>query len=332
MKKFPAFMLWGQPGVGKSDAVREFAECIRKTGKKVNLVDVRLALFSPIDLRGIPFADAERKCANWLKPKIFDMKESADVIYILFLDEVTAAPQSLQAAAYQIVLDRAIGEHKLPDNCIVLAAGNRTTDRSVAYHMPDALANRMLHLQVEVSFPAWIKWANANGIHSKVIGYLNYRPGKLLAEEHEPNQKAFATPRTWEKVSDVLHLLGGDPEDAHNLIAGYIGVGEALEFETWCRVYHSLPNLEEIFAGMDPRLPKNSDCLYALTSAMGEYVQNHSVTQEELAHSVRYALRMPADFTAVLFQNYLQGNENVRNICMTIPEFAQWVNKNRRYF
>lgn len=332
MRHFPAFMLWGRPGLGKSDAIREFAEFIHSLGKKVNLIDVRLALFSPIDLRGVPVPDEEHRFSNWLRPKIFDMIDAADVVNILFLDEVTSAPQSVQAAAYQMVLDRAIGEHAFPDNCIVLAAGNRTTDRSVAYHMPDALANRFLHMQVEVSFPAWKNWAIQHGIHGKVLGYLNYRPGKLLTEEHEPNQKAFATPRTWERVSDLLHLLGGEPEEIQTLIAGCIGVGEAMEFVTWCRVYHALPSLEEIFAGISPRLPKNSDCLYALTAAMGEYVQTKEVTQEELAHSVRYALQMPPDFTAVLFQHYLQGKESVRSDCMAIPEFARWVSKNRRWF
>ena len=127
-------MLWGPPGVGKSQGVRQIASEIReKTGKKVEVTDVRLLLFNPVDLRGIPTANEDKTLAVWLKPKIFQMDPSEDVINFLFLDEISAAPQSVQAAAYQITLDRTVGEHKLPENCVVIAAGNRVTDRSVAY-------------------------------------------------------------------------------------------------------------------------------------------------------------------------------------------------------
>ena len=88
------------------------------------MTDVRLLLFNPVDLRGIPAANADRTLAVWLKPKIFQMDESENVLNLLFLDEISAAPPSVQAAAYQITLDRMVGEHRLPENCIVIAAGD----------------------------------------------------------------------------------------------------------------------------------------------------------------------------------------------------------------
>ena len=107
---FPSTMLWGQPGIGKSQAIRQIATYIQeKTHKRVDVTDVRLLLFNPIDLRGIPVADAERQFAVWLRPKIFNMDKSKDVVNILLLDEISAAPQSVQAAAYQITLDRKVG-------------------------------------------------------------------------------------------------------------------------------------------------------------------------------------------------------------------------------
>ena len=133
-KVLPSVMLWGPPGVGKSQAVRQIAKEIEaSTGKEVAVTDVRLLLFNPIDLRGIPTANADKTLAVWLKPQIFQMSDREDLINILFLDEISAAPQSVQAAAYQITLDRVVGEHKLPDNCIVIAAGNRVTDKSVSF-------------------------------------------------------------------------------------------------------------------------------------------------------------------------------------------------------
>ncbi|MEG1663514.1 MAG: ATP-binding protein, partial [Clostridia bacterium] len=136
-KQFPAVMLWGAPGVGKSQGVVELAEILESnTGKKVVITDVRLILFNPVDLRGIPTSNVEKTMAIWLKPKIFEMSEDSDIVNVLFLDEITSAPQSVQAAAYQITLDRTIGEHKLPDNCFVICAGNRLNDRSVSVKMP----------------------------------------------------------------------------------------------------------------------------------------------------------------------------------------------------
>jgi MoxR-like ATPase len=168
----PSVMLWGAPGVGKSQGVRQLAEALESgTGKTVHVHDVRLLLFNPIDLRGIPTANADKTLAIWLRPKIFQMDGSADVINILFLDELSAAPPSVQAAAYQITLDRTVGEHKLPGNCIVIAAGNRITDQSVAFKMPKALANRLCHLEIECDFESWKRWAMKKGIHEKIIGF-----------------------------------------------------------------------------------------------------------------------------------------------------------------
>ena len=149
-------MLWGPPGVGKSQGVREIAyEIEKRTGREVRITDVRLLLFNPVDLRGIPTANEDKTLAIWLKPQIFQMDASEEVVNILFLDEITAAPTSVQAAAYQITLDRTVGEHKLPANCIVIAAGNRVTDRSVSYNMPKALANRLCHFEIKEDPNAW---------------------------------------------------------------------------------------------------------------------------------------------------------------------------------
>ena len=174
LKLFPSVMLWGPPGVGKSQAIRQLAtEIEQNTGKRSVVTDVRLLLFNPIDLRGIPTANADKTLAVWLKPQIFQMDPSEDVVNILFLDEISAAPQSVQAAAYQITLDRVVGEHKLPENCIVIAAGNRVTDKSVAFTMPRALANRLCHIEIESSAESWHNWAVANGINQMVTGFLS---------------------------------------------------------------------------------------------------------------------------------------------------------------
>ena len=324
-------MLWSPPGVGNSDAVRQIAAQIEHScGKKVYVTDVRLMLFNPIDLRGIPTANDDKTLAVWLRPQIFDMDGGDDIVNILFLDEISAAPQSVQAAAYQITLDRTIGEHRLPDNCIVIAAGNRVTDRSVAYKMPKALANRLMHIEVSGSFSSWKKWAVAKGIDPRVIAFLSFRQDMLMGFDSSNDDLAFATPRSWEMVSRVLTSTGGSIDSAYPLIAGLIGTGAAIELRTWEKVYESIPPIEDIFAGRKAAVPKSADALYAVVSAMTAYAREHADEPELIANSIVYADKMPPEFSTILMKDYMSLAPDYRTVLMGIPEFRSWLNKKGR--
>lgn len=322
----PAVMLWGPPGVGKSQGVKQVAERLEKsTGKKCVVTDVRLLLFNPIDLRGIPTANEDKTLAIWLRPQIFDMDPSEDVINILFLDEISAAPQSVQAAAYQITLDRKVGEHKLPDNCIVIAAGNRVTDKSVASKMPKALANRMLHIEVPVDSVAWREWAIANGINEKVMGFISFKPDYLMHFDASTDDLAFPTPRSWEMVSNLMNNLDADIDEIMPLVSGIVGTGAALEFKTWANVYNNLPDLEKIFDGKEKNVPKEPDVLYALISAMVKYAYDHRTDLKRIGNSILYADKMPPDFSTVLMRDYMNIEPDYVKELMAIPEFEKWL-------
>ncbi len=328
LRTLASVMLWGPPGIGKSRAVKELAKEIEaRTGKRTVVTDVRLLLFNPIDLRGIPTANADKTLAVWLKPKIFQMDESDDVVNILFLDEISAAPQSVQAAAYQITLDRVVGEHMLPENCIVIAAGNRVTDKSVAYKMPKALANRLMHIEVESSFESWKEWAVRNAINEKVTGFLSFKQNSLMCFDPGNDDLAFATPRSWEMVSDVLNNIEPDIDAAYPLIAGLIGTGMAVEFRTWSRVYEDLPDIEDIFNGKTPAPPKNTDAMYALISSMTAYAREHREDMRLIAYSIRYAGLLPPDFGVVLMKDYMYLDKDYKKRLMTLPEFNKWYEK-----
>ena len=322
----PSVMLWGPPGVGKSQAVRQIAQKIEgRTGKTVKVTDVRLLLFNPIDLRGIPTANADKTLAVWLKPQIFQMDSSDEVINVLFLDEISAAPQSVQAAAYQITLDRTVGEHKLPDNCIVIAAGNRVTDKSVAFKMPKALANRLLHIEIQGSFSAWKEWAIKTEINEKVIGFLSFRENYLMGFNPAFDDLAFATPRSWEMVSNLLNQINDNVDEMYDLISGVVGAGVAIEFRTWSKIYNSLPDINDIFDGKMPGIPKNPDALYALVSAMTAHARDNRDNMNKIANSIAYAAHMPPDFSAILMQDYMYLEENYKIKLMGIPEFSRWM-------
>ena len=304
LKAFPPVMLWGPPGVGKSQGVREIAALLRKrTKKRVEITDVRLLLFNPVDLRGIPTANEDKTLAVWLKPKIFQMDDSPDVINILFLDEISAAPQSVQAAAYQITLDRTVGEHKLPDNCIVMAAGNRVTDKSVAYNMPKALANRLCHLEIKGDPDAWHDWAVSHSLHPYVVGYLEYNPVALMRFDPSSTDLAFPTPRAWEMVSNILNTVSDNMDLVYPLVIGCIGHNAAHALLSWSELYTSMPPVEDIFLGKDVALPKAPELLIVLRSAMVSYARSHP-TQDGIDRSIDFACKLPWSFRGRLLHDY----------------------------
>ena len=328
----PSVMLWGPPGVGKSQAVRQLAERIeRRSGRRAEVTDVRLLLFNPIDLRGIPTANADRTLAVWLKPQIFQMDESDDVLNILFLDELSAAPQAVQAAAYQLALDRVVGEHRLPDNCVVMAAGNRTTDKSVAFKMPKALANRLMHIEVQVEFESWRQWAVSHGVNPKVTGFLSFRQENLMEFDPSSNALAFPTPRSWEMVSNLLNAAGGSVDELYPLVAGLVGTGVATELRTWERVYGELPSVEDIFDGVGSPPPTSTDGLYALVSAMTAYARDHKDEIHRIANSIRYAQQLPPDYSVILMKDYLVLDDGYRERLLEIPEFVRWLETKGRF-
>ena len=328
VKEFPSVMLWGPPGVGKSQAIKQIGDHIHnETGLIVNITDVRLLLFNPIDLRGIPTANHDKTLAVWLKPQIFQMDDSEDVLNILFLDEISSAPQSVQAAAYQITLDRVVGEHKLPDNCLVIAAGNRTTDKSVAYKMPKALANRLLHFEISDSFESWKQWAICNGVNEKVIGYLSFKTSDLMMFNTSSEDLAFATPRSWESVSKILNSINDDVDEMYAFIAGLVGTGVASEFRHWCKVYIDLPDIETIFNGESAKVPKTPDALYALISAMLAYARDHKDNLYVIGNSLEYAALLPPEYATVLLKDYMYIEEGYKLKLMRIPAFTSLANK-----
>ena len=332
LKTLPTPFFWGAAGVGKSDGVKQLAEELRKrTGKKVVVTDVRLLLFSPVDLRGVPVADEHRRFANWLRPAIFNMDDGADTVNLLFLDELSAAPQSVQAAAYQICLDRTVGEHRLPDNCIVIAAGNRTTDQSIAYKMPKALCNRLMHFRIQTDFGSWRQWALKNGIDSRVIGYLSFNNCKLCVEP-ESSDMAYPTPRSWSFVSALLQTMKCDPAGIHSVISACIGTDTAIEFEHWCRNNADFPSVIDIMAGKCHVYPKKQDVLYALCSSLLTAVYQHAdtITAQELENVCAYAKNFPADFAFSFFKDVCAIGD-LKLKLMKCPSLQDWLARNKRY-
>ncbi|MDP2894460.1 MAG: MoxR family ATPase, partial [Sulfurimonas sp.] len=236
-QRVPTF-LWGAPGIGKSSIVKQIAK-----EKGVGFIDLRLALMDPTDLKGIPFYDKESHTALWAPPAFLPREGEG----ILFLDELNSAPPSVQASAYQLILDRKVGEYELPDGWAIVAAGNREGDRGVTYRMPTPLANRFVHFEMEVSIEDWRFWAYKNGVNESIISYISYKNEHLFTFDPKSEAKSFATPRSWEFVNSILN--GNiSKELLLDTLSGAVGREVAVSFLSFIKVMHKLPDIENILS------------------------------------------------------------------------------------
>jgi MoxR-like ATPase len=256
----PVF-LWGPPGIGKSDIVKQIGD---SAGREV--VDVRLALWEPTDIKGIPYYNADQGKMVWAPPA--ELPTDPESTAIIFLDELNSAPPAVQAAAYQLILNRRVGTYHLPKGVDVVAAGNREGDRGVTYRMPAPLANRFVHLEAKVDFDDWQDWATLNKVHAEVVGYVGFAKQDLYDFDPKSSSKAFATPRSWSFVSDLLNA-DCDSETLTNLVSGAIGDGLAAKFMAHRKIASKLPRAEDILDGKVKDLAiKEVSAMYSLTVSL----------------------------------------------------------------
>ena len=264
-KKRPLF-LWGPPGIGKSEVV---AEITRDMGGF--MIDLRLGQMDPTDIRGIPFYNKDTGKMDWAPPMDLPDAEMAAQypVIVLFMDEMNSAAPAVQAAAYQLVLNRRIGKYVLPDNVVMIAAGNRESDKGVTFRMPTPLANRFVHIEMRPDFAAWQDWAVRNQIHKDVVGYLTFAKQDLYDFDAKSSSRAFATPRSWSFVSDLLMEEDMDVVTATDLVAGTVGEGLAVKFMAHRKIAGQLPKPEDILAGKEKELKvKEVSAMYSLVISM----------------------------------------------------------------
>lgn len=287
-KKRRGLFIWGAPGIAKSSVVEQVADELN-----FKLIDIRLTQMEPTDLRGIPvpFKDEEsgRAYVEWAIPHMLPKRATdanglplptADVTdqfghkydgAIILLDELPNAAPSVQAGSYQLVLDGALGEYIVPSNVIVMAAGNRETDKGATFKMPTPLQNRFTHIEMRVDFEDFQTFALQTSFHQAVVGYLTAFKHELFQFEATSASRGFPTPRSWEMVSDILRGDPNIPETVQmSLIAGSVGDGIAVKFLEYRKNAANLPAASDILEGKVTDLKKGADIslMYALTTAL----------------------------------------------------------------
>jgi hypothetical protein len=225
----------------------------------------------PTDIRGIPFYNKDTGKMDWAPPVDLPDEETASQypLVVLFMDEMNSAPASVQAAAYQLILNRRVGKYRLPDNVVMVAAGNRESDKGVTFRMPTPLANRFIHQEMKVDFASYQEWAVKNRIHKDVVGYLSFAKQDLYDFDAKSSSRAFATPRSWTFVSELLNDESVDDDTLTNLVAGTIGEGLAVKFMAHRKIASRMPNPVDILRGKVKDLQvKEVSAMYSLVISM----------------------------------------------------------------
>lgn len=307
----PVFM-WGKPGVGKSDFARQLAKSLFNGV----MIDFRAVLLDVVDLRGIP--STRKGVTRWNPPDFLPQAERDGKTGLLFIDELNAAPQMVQAGLMQLTLDWALGEYRLPPDWRIIAAGNYVSDKAAAQRMPSALANRFAHVDIDAdSVAACAHWLTI-GVAPEVIAFIRFRPN-LLHKMDGTDLRAFPTPRAWVSVSDAIKAT--PPSMHYRLAASIIGESVAAEFKGFLDVYKSLPRTDSI--ANDPTgavVPSEPSALYAIAGALGR-----TATAANLKAFVTYLARLPVEFSIMAITDAVKRDSTLKSA----PGFTNWAIHNQ---
>ena len=309
-------MLHGSPAIGKSAIVQQIAN---EYGLK--LIDLRLAQCDPTDLAGFPTITGEK--ASYKPMDTFPIE--GDTVpkgyngWLLFLDELNSAPPAIQSAAYKVILDRMVGNHKLHKNVAIVAAGNLETDNAIVQPMSTALQSRMAHLELVVDSKEWVDWASSNEVDHRITSYINFRPDALYTFSPDHTDKTYASPRTWEFANRILQVTDAASSEALPMLAGTISEGVAREFLGFCKIHLSLPKLAEIIANPTSiKVPDEPSVLFAMTGALG-----NNAAEDNIGALMKFISRLPVEFQVVSLREIVRRNKKL----IQHEAVREWVTK-----
>ena len=289
-------LIWGPPGVGKSQMVQQAAG-----GDQV--IDLRLSMLDPVDLRGMPMVNRSESCdanVSWARPDFIPEEGTG----ILLLDELNTAPPSVQNAALQLVLDRRCGPHRLGDGWYIVAACNKASHKAHVNQISAPLRNRFVIIDIEPELERWTQWAFAHNIDETVIGFLQWNPAALYSLPKD-DHVAFPTPRSWALVSYLLKTIVND-DSPREYITGTVGQGAAGEFQAYVDEIQYMPDVDKLLKGTETYSHDRSKP--SITYAIIVNMVYKTVKDIQLIDAAaQVANGLGAEFESLYFSNLLQG-------------------------
>jgi hypothetical protein len=296
-------IIWGAPGVGKSQLGLQVSTLLSR-----RYIDIRASLLDAVDLRGIP--NIVNGKTFWATPAFLPSDNTPTLIN---LDELNRAPVMTMNGLLQLVLDRQLGEYRLPDATELIACCNRESDGGGVQKMPQALSNRFVHLEMEPDVDDWCRWAVRSNIEPAVIAFIRWRPE--LLHKFSRTDRAFPTPRSWEFVSQITaQKPGKDLEES--LYSGAVGGDASTEYISFLRLFRNLPNIDAILLNpASAPVPSEPSTLFAISSALA---RRASVTN--FGRVLTYMDRLPQEYGVYCVQDAVRRD----GALASTPEFTRW--------
>lgn len=332
--------IWGATGIGKSDTVRaaareiakaeklEYYEGVGYDPKKFSVVDARLSQYDPSDLRGLPFVESN-KTTTWAFPSWLPKDGKG----IILLDEINLAPPLVQSSAYQLILDRKLGDYVVPAGWSIIAAGNRQdVDKGYTFNLAGPLCNRFIHAELGMpSIQDWSAWAlDEGGVDPRIVTFLNFKASFLYKFDPKLKDKSFPTPRAWAKYASPLISDIEDPDTAYEYLAAAVGEGVATE----CRAYLKLTkkiDIEDIIAHPEKAKEITAiDMKYSLLSALCEVSKKDP--KKTLPKVCLVAEHMEAEFAVLLLRFLKNGVKEFLDLVNTNADMRRVLKKFLKYF
>ena len=236
----PTF-IWGPPGIGKSQIISDICKA-----REWEVFDLRLSQTDPSEIKGMPYIDPISGKADFLRFESILPSNESNTPTILLLDEFPQASDMVQSAAYQLINDRKVGNYILPDNAIVIAAGNREDDGGVYFEMPGALKNRFDHIELDIDFDGFVKYMGSKTYDETLVAYLQYnrKADTQKLYDYKPELNNFPTFRSWEKVAKKVAY----GQDFSSAISDSVGQHISVDFEVFKELTKDIPDAEKLVA------------------------------------------------------------------------------------
>ena len=304
-------MIWGPPGIGKSDIAYQFASSMN-----AKLFELRANLFDPVDVRGglkvVEQQDGTYRTRYGVPEDYPDTDYQGTVA--LFIDELPNAPKATQNALLQLLLNKRIGTYELPANTIIVAAGNRAQDRAAVHEMPTPVRNRFAHYTLEPTVDDWVKWAMSHGVDDSITSFIRMRPS--LLHSTDGSDYAFPSPRTWTMLDRKLPHMSDDFYGC----ASMIGDGPAGEYLSYRAIYKDMPDIDQIIEKPSTStVPTDTSVLFAVSGALAS-----RATKDNFDSIMRFVRRMPAEYQVITVRDSIAKQQDL----VTLDCFTSWTTDN----
>ena len=316
-----SFMLHGPSGVGKSQRVKEIDPDLTSI-TLCNGILPEDVIGKTIYPNGVGADGASG--GVWVPPKWYtDLCRKCDTEpdkqHVLFIDEVTNARETTQSLIYHVALEKSIaqGVGKLPNNAVVVLAGNSKEESGAAYNMPAPLFRRLSHSYLNLNIPEWLEWGSEHSkshpedpdrlnIHPLVASFVaTYGQQVFYSEYDEEDPAKFALdPRKWEKVSDKIYANKGVLR--REILEADIGSDLAKTFLAYAK--NPPLSLEEVIEGeyTEEDIPMGQDARLALALSL------RHATPKQVGKVRQFVDTQLGAENRAIFDSVWMGNDDTR--------------------